>query len=176
MLAGMYRRVQYMVDPWLSALNALPRIALIPLVVLWFGLGMESKVAVVFLGAAVSIAINTFDGARSVSPDLLDVSRSYGASWPRRMVSVVIPGVLPFALVGLRLGVGRAVAGVMVAEYFTSDAGLGNFIFRAGQTLQTGRLLFGAVVVTVLALGAFRGIAAVERRFHRWRPSVGSAR
>jgi NitT/TauT family transport system permease protein len=175
LLAGLHKRVQYMVDPWLNAFNALPRIALIPLIVLWFGLGLESKVVIAFVGAAVSIAINTFDGARAVSQDFLDVAYSYGAPWRKRMVSVVIPAVTPFALVGLRLGIGRAVAGVMVGEYFTSDAGLGNYIFRAGQTLQTDKLLVGAISITLIALACFKVLALVERRVHRWRPAVGSA-
>jgi NitT/TauT family transport system permease protein len=175
LLAGYFRRFQYACDPWLNALNATPRIALIPLVVLWFGLDTASKVAVVFIGVFVSVAINTLGGVRVVDRHLADVATTFGASGMRRLTSVIIPGILPFALVGMRIGVGRAVAGVMVAEFFTSQAGLGNFIFRAGQTLQTGKLLFGAVFITALALLGFRGIAALERRFSKWRPRVGSA-
>jgi ABC-type nitrate/sulfonate/bicarbonate transport system permease component len=173
--AGYSRRFQYFVDPWLNALNSTPRIALLPLVVLWFGLGLMSKVAIVFIGVFVSVAINTLGGVRTVDRTLADVASTFGASGMRRLTSVVLPGILPFALVGMRLGVGRAVAGVMVAEFFTSQAGLGNFIFRAGQTLQTGKLLFGAVFITILALLGFHGLTALERRFSKWRPRVGSA-
>jgi ABC-type nitrate/sulfonate/bicarbonate transport system permease component len=173
--AGYSRRFQYLVDPWLNALNSTPRIALLPLVVLWFGLGLMSKVAIVFIGVFVSVAINTLGGVRTVDRTLADVATTFGASGMRRLTSVILPGILPFALIGMRLGVGRAVAGVMVAEFFTSQAGLGNFIFRAGQTLQTGKLLFGAVFITILALLGFRGLSALERRFSKWRPRVGSA-
>jgi NitT/TauT family transport system permease protein len=173
--AGYSRRFQYLVDPWLNALNSTPRIALLPLVVLWFGLGLMSKVAIVFIGVFVSVAINTLGGVRTVDRTLADVATTFGASGMRRLTSVILPGILPFALVGMRLGIGRAVAGVMVAEFFTSQAGLGNFIFRAGQTLQTDKLLFGAVFITILALLGFRGLSALERSFSKWRPRVGSA-
>jgi ABC-type nitrate/sulfonate/bicarbonate transport system permease component len=175
LLAGYSRRFQYFVDPWLNALNSTPRIALLPLVVLWFGLGLMSKVAIVFIGVFVSVAINTLGGVRTVDRTLSDVATTFGASGMRRLTSVILPGILPFALVGMRLGVGRAVAGVMVAEFFTSQAGLGNFIFRAGQTLQTGKLLFGALFITILALLGFQGLSVLERRFSKWRPRVGSA-
>jgi ABC-type nitrate/sulfonate/bicarbonate transport system permease component len=173
--AGYSQRFQFFVDPWLNALNSTPRIALLPLVVLWFGLGLMSKVAIVFIGVFVSVAINTLGGARTVDRTLSDVATTFGASGMHRLTSVILPGILPFVLVGMRLGVGRAVAGVMVAEFFTSQAGLGNFIFRAGQTMQTGKLLFGAVVITVLALLGFQGLSVLERRFSKWRPRVGSA-
>ena len=173
--AGYSRRFQFFVDPWLNALNSTPRIALLPLVVLWFGLGTMSKIAIVFIGVFVSVAVNTLGGVTTVDRTLADVATTYGASGMRRLTSVILPGILPFALVGMRLGVGRAVSGVMVAEFFTSQAGLGNFIFRAGQTMQTGKLLFGALFITVLALLGFRGLAALERRFSKWRPRVGSA-
>ena len=173
--AGYSLRFQFFVDPWLNALNSTPRIALLPLVVLWFGLGVMSKIVIVFIGVFVSVAINTLGGVRTVDRTLADVATTFGASGMHRLTSVILPGILPFALVGMRLGVGRAVAGVMVAEFFTSQAGLGNFIFRAGQTMQTGKLLFGALVITVLALLGFQGLSALERRFSKWRPKIGSA-
>jgi NitT/TauT family transport system permease protein len=175
-LTGWFRRWQYLVDPWLNALNATPRIALLPLIVLWFGLGLASKVVVVFLGVFVSIAFNTFHGVRVVEQSLMAVPLSFGANQRKRVTSVVLPSVVPFALVGMRIGIGRGITGMIVGEYFTSRAGLGNFIFRAGERLQTDRLLFGSIVVTAFGLGAFWGIARLERRFRRWRPLVGSAR
>lgn len=175
LVVGWVRRARYFFEPWLNALNATPRIALFPLVVLWFGLGLESKVAVVFLGTFVSVAINTFHGTLIVAREHLDVATSFHASAWRRLVSVVVPTAVPFVLVGMRLGIGRAVTGVLVAEYFSSEHGLGHFVFQAGQTLQTGKLLFGAVFITGMALVGFRGIATVERRVSAWRPRVGSA-
>ena len=174
-VAGWFRVLQALVDPWLNALNATPRIALLPLLILWFGLGVESKIAVVFIGVFVSVAFNTFYGVRTVDPDLLDLAHCFGASRAKLLMTIVLPSAIPFALVGMRLGVGRAVVGVLVSEYFTSNEGLGNFILRAGQADDIDRLLFGATFITILALVGFNLIARLERRVTAWRPQVGSA-
>jgi ABC-type nitrate/sulfonate/bicarbonate transport system permease component len=175
LLTGWFRPLHYLFEPWLAAFNSTPRLALLPLVVLWVGLGFWSKAVIVFLGVFFPVAINTFQGVRTVDSNLYDVSRSFGASTLRRIMSVVLPSVLPFALVGMKLGIGRAVSGVVVAEFFTSQDGLGNFIFRAGAQLDTSKLLFGAFFITALALGAFAVISAVERRVKAWQPRIGSA-
>jgi len=174
-VTGWFRTLHYLFEPWLSAFNATPRLALLPLVVLWVGLGLESKVVIVYLGVFFPVAVNVFHGVRTVDENLVDVARSFGATTRRRLTTVVLPSVVPFALVGMRIGVGRAIGGVLVAEFYTSQAGLGNMVFRAGQTLQTDRLLFGALFITVLALLGFRAIGALEERFKAWRPRVGSA-
>lgn len=174
-VTGWFRSLHYLVDPWLSAFNATPRLALLPLVVLWVGLGIQSKMVIVFLGVFFPVAVNTFHGVRTVDKNLIDVATSFGASVRRRMMTVVAPSIVPFALVGMRIGIGRAVGGVLVGEFYTSNAGLGNLVFRAGQQLQTDRLLFAAIFITLLALLGFRGIAALEQRFKAWRPRVGSA-
>jgi NitT/TauT family transport system permease protein len=110
-----------------------------------------------------------------VDANLIEVAGSFGASTRKRLTTVVLPAVLPFALVGMRIGIGRAVAGVIVAEFFTSNSGLGNLILRAGEQQQTDRLLFAALFVTVLALLVFRLASSVEGRFRGWRSRVGSA-
>lgn len=175
LLTGWFRTLHYLFEPWLAAFNATPRLALLPLVVLWVGLGFWSKAVIVFLGVFFPVAINTFQGVRTVDSNLYDVARSFGASTYRRIMSVVLPSALPFALVGMKLGIGRAVSGVVVAEFFTSQDGLGNFIFRAGAQLDTPKLLFGAFFITGLALAAFALISAVERRVKSWQPRIGSA-
>lgn len=175
MLTAWYRTPHYLFEPWLAAFNATPRLALLPLVILWVGLGFWSKAVIVFLGAFFPIAINTFHGVRTVDKNLLDVSTSFGASSGRRVWTVVLPSTLPFTLVGMRLGVGRGVTGVIVAEFFTSQAGLGHFIFNAGQRMKTDDLLFGAIFVMILALFVFRAVGMVEKRFKAWQPRVGSA-
>jgi NitT/TauT family transport system permease protein len=175
LLTGWFTTPHYLFEPWLAGFNSTPRLALLPLVILWVGLGFWSKAVIVFLGAFFPVAINTFHGVRTVDRNLLDVSTSFGASGRRRLWTVVLPSVLPFTLVGMRLGVGRAISGVVVAEFFTSQAGLGHFIFRAGSRLETADLLFGALFITLLALFAFRGIGFFEKRFQAWQPRVGSA-
>ena len=175
LVTGWFRPLHYFFDPWLSAFNATPRIALLPLVILWVGLGIMSKIVIVFLGVFFPIVIQTFYGVRTVDANLIEVSRSFGATPRQRLLTVVLPSVVPFVLTGMRIGVGRGVGGVLVGEFFTSQAGLGNMVFRAGQTLQTDRLLFGAIFITILALLGFKAISTLEARFRVWRPRVGSA-
>ena len=175
LVTGWFRDLNYFFEPWLSAFNSMPRIALLPLVILWAGLGLASKVVIIFLGAFFPVAINTFLGVRTVDKNFVEVARTFGASRWKRITTVVLPSVLPFILVGMRIAVGRSVAGVVVAEFYTCNAGLGCMIFKAGQALQTDRLLFGALFMTILALVFFQLIATLERRVRAWRPQVGSA-
>lgn len=173
-VAGWYRRFNFMIDPWLNFMNALPRVALLPLIVLWVGIGIWSKVIVVFLGAFFAIVINTLYGVRTVDHRLLDVSKSFNASQGRIFKTVVLPGSVPFILAGLRLGVGRALIGVIVGELYSANAGIGYMIAIAGQTLQPDRLLFGVVLLTMMGVFLVEVLRQFEKRFQRWRPSVGS--
>jgi ABC-type nitrate/sulfonate/bicarbonate transport system permease component len=172
LVLGRFRRPGYMFEPWLDALNATPRVALLPLVILWFGIGLNSKVAIVFLGVFVSVVYNAYYGVRSIDRGLENVTRVFGASKWREFLSLVWPSSVPFVLVGMRLGIGRGVAGLMIAEFFASNAGIGHYIFVAGQAFRADRVLFGAIVLTVLALICFGIIGAVERRFESWRPAL----
>ncbi|MCC6177002.1 MAG: ABC transporter permease [Chloroflexi bacterium] len=173
-VAGWYRRFNFFIDPWLNFMNSLPRVALLPLIVLWVGIGIWSKVIVVFLGAFFTIVINTLYGVRTVDKRLLDVAHSFDASQGRVFRTVVLPGSVPFILAGLRLGVGRALIGVIVGELYSSNAGLGHMISIASQTLQTDRLLFGVLLLTLMGVVLVEVLRVVEKRFQRWRPSVGA--
>ncbi len=172
--AGWYRRFNFFIDPWLNFMNALPRVALLPLIVLWVGIGIWSKIVVVFLGAFFTIVINTLYGVRTVDRRLLEVAASFNASQGRVFTSVVLPGSVPFILAGLRLGVGRALIGVIVGELYSSNAGVGHMITIAAQTLQTDRLLFGVILLTLMGVVAVELLRVVERRFQAWRPKVGA--
>jgi len=172
LILGRFRRLGYMFEPWLDALNATPRVALLPLVLLWFGIGLSSKVAIVFLGVFVSVIYNAYYGVRAVDRALENVPWVFGASRWREFVSLVWPTSVPFVLVGMRLGIGRGVAGLMISEFFASNAGLGHYIFVAGQAFRADKVLFGAIVLTVLALILFGIIGVLERRFESWRPRL----
>jgi ABC-type nitrate/sulfonate/bicarbonate transport system permease component len=174
LLAGWYRKFNYFIDPWLNFMNALPRVALLPLIVLWVGIGIWSKIVVVFLGAFFTIVINTLYGVRTVDKRHLDVAHSFNASQGRIFTSVVLPGSVPFILAGLRLGVGRALIGVIVGELYSSNAGIGYMITIASQTLQTDRLLFGVILLTFMGVIAVEALRQIEKRFQQWRPSVGA--
>jgi NitT/TauT family transport system permease protein len=169
---GSSRRLGHLVAPWLDGLNATPRIALLPLIVLWVGLGFWAAVFIVYLGAFFSIAINTSNGVKTVDPRLKNVARSFGASRMRRFFTITLPATVPYTIAGLKIGVGRALIGVFVAEIFGGTAGIGYMIKLAGQTLQTDRVFFGVAVFIVMGVALFALISALERRFERWRPKA----
>jgi ABC-type nitrate/sulfonate/bicarbonate transport system permease component len=169
---GWYRRVSLTFDPWLNFFNALPRVALIPLVVLWAGLGIEMKTIIVFFGGFFSIILPTVEGVRTVDRQFLDVARSFRA--PQRLIftSLVIPGTLPFIVSGIRLAVGRVLAGVIIAEFYAQTSGLGVMIARSGATLQSDRALFGVLIFTIVGIVLTEAVGIAERYFQRWRPSI----
>ena len=175
LVTGWYRRLSYAIEAWLNGLNATPRIALLPLVVLWAGIGQPATTVIVFIGVFFPIAINAFYGVRTVDRGFLSVADSYGASDLRKFRTVILPSMLPFILAGARLGIGRGVIGVVIGEFYSSQAGLGNYIFVAGATLQIDKVLFGALFITALALIAFTALQRLERRFQAWRPDAQAA-
>jgi NitT/TauT family transport system permease protein len=172
LLAGYSKRFGYVASPWLDGLNATPRVALLPLVVLWVGLGFWAAIVIVFLGAFFSIAINTSNGVKTVDRRLLNLAKSFGASRRKVFFSVVGPATVPYTVAGLRIGIGRALIGVFVAEIFGGSAGIGYMIKLAGQTLQTDRVFFGVVVFMLLGVALFWTVGMAERRFERWRPKA----
>jgi NitT/TauT family transport system permease protein len=172
LLAGWYPRLNYFLDPWLSFLYALPRIALMPLVVLWVGLTIWSVVVAVFLGVFFTVIINTLQGVRTVDHRLLDVAASFRAGRARVFRTVVLPSTVPFIIGGLRLGVGHALVGVFIGELYASNAGIGFMILLAGQREDTDRLLFGVAVFTLVGVALIECLCVLEQRFQKWRPPV----
>jgi NitT/TauT family transport system permease protein len=170
LLIGWYKKLQYIFDPWLNFLNSLPRFSLMPVIVIAFGLGILSKVAVVFLGAFFAIVIPTIQGVRTVDRRYLDVAQSFGASKPRLFITVVAPSTVPFIVTGLRLGIARALIGVVTGELFAATGGLGVMIKRASEALQTDRLLFGVLIFTISGILFVEAIRRLEKYFERWRP------
>ncbi|HEU4673459.1 MAG TPA: ABC transporter permease [Candidatus Limnocylindrales bacterium] len=171
-VAALYRRLGYAVEPFLNGLNATPRIALLPLIVLWAGIGWPATTVTVFIGVFMPIAINAFYAVRTVDRGLLTVANHFGASQRRKLRTLVLPSVVPFVLAGARLGIGRGVLGVVIGEFYSSTSGLGNFIFVAGSTLQIDKIIFGALFMTTIALVAFIALERVERRVGSWRPDL----
>jgi ABC-type nitrate/sulfonate/bicarbonate transport system permease component len=175
LLVGWYRRLNYAVDPWLNFANALPRVALIPLIVLTAGLGIEMKITVVFLGAVFTIMVATVEGVRTVERHLLDVSRSFRARQRLIFTSLVIPGTLPFIVSGMRIAVGRVLAGVIIAEFYAQTQGLGVMILKSGYAFDSARMMFGILLFTLLGIVLYEVVGYGERYFGRWRPSLEEA-
>jgi NitT/TauT family transport system permease protein len=169
---GWYRRVSFAFDPWLNFVNAIPRAALIPLVVLWVGLGIEMKIVIVFLGGFFSIILPTVEGVRTVDQGLLDVAHSFRASQRRVFTSVVIPATVPFIATGVRLALGRLLIGVVIAELYAQTQGIGVMIERSADVLDSARMLFGVLIFTLMGVLTAGLAGRVERRFQRWRPSA----
>lgn len=174
--AGWFRRLQYALDPWLNFFNSLPRVALLPVLVLLFGLGVLSKIAVVYLGAFFSIVIPTVQGVRTVDRRYIDVAASFRASRRLLFTSVVGPATVPFIITGLRLGVARALIGVVTGELYAATEGLGVMIRRAAEVRQGDRMLFGVLMFTVAGIVSVEAIRRIEARFQRWRPSTEERR
>lgn len=169
---GWYRRVSFTFDPWLNFFNAIPRPALIPLVVLWVGLDIQMKIIIVFIGGFFSIIVPTVEGVRTVEPQLLDVARSFRASNLRLFTSLVIPATVPFIATGVRLALGRLLIGVVVAELYAQTQGLGVLIERSAESLQSDRMMFGILLFTLMGVITTAAAGRVERHLQRWRPSM----
>jgi ABC-type nitrate/sulfonate/bicarbonate transport system permease component len=172
---GWYKKVAYIFDPFVNAMNATPRVALLPLVIIWLGIGILSKVGIIFLGAVFPILINARDGVKTTPLNLLTAARSFGASEWMLFKTVVLPSTVPFILTGLRLGLGRAIVGVMVGELYAATAGIGFMITVAGATFQTDKVFVGVLVFALTGMIGTELITRVEKRFNRWRPAVGAA-
>jgi NitT/TauT family transport system permease protein len=169
-LLGRSRTLNAMLDPFITAFNATPRLVFLPLLMLWFGLGVWSKVVIVFIGAIFPILINTYEGVRNADRLLINVVRSFGASeWDVARL-VVVPNALPYIIAGLRLAIGRAVLGVVVAEFFGAEQGLGVVMVQAASRYQVDVVFAGLVVFAVLSLVMTGLVRLLEDRLSRWRP------
>jgi ABC-type nitrate/sulfonate/bicarbonate transport system permease component len=173
-MVGWYKRASYIFDPFINAMNATPRVALLPLVIIWLGSGILSKVGIIFLGAVFPILINTRDGVKTTPYNLLTAARSFGASEWMLFKTVVLPSTIPFILTGMRLGLGRAIVGVMVGELYAATAGIGFMITVAGATFQTDKVFVGVLIFALTGMLGMEALTRVERRFDKWRPKVGA--
>jgi NitT/TauT family transport system permease protein len=173
-MIGWYKKVSYIFDPFVNAMNATPRVALLPLVIIWLGIGILSKVGIIFLGAVFPILINTRDGVKTTPLNLLNAAKSFDASEWMVFKAVVLPSTVPFILSGLRQGLGRAIVGVMVGELYAATAGIGFMITVAGATFQTDKVFVGVLIFALTGMLGTELLARVEKRFDKWRPKVGA--
>ena len=161
-------RIKQIAQPWISGLYATPTIALAPLFILWFGIGIWSKVLVVILLVLFPVTINTEAGLRTTSERLTEMLRSFGASPRQIFFKVSLPSALPFILAGLKLGIGRGLIGVVVAELFGSRAGLGRLISQSADAFNMPELFAGVIVLAVAGIAMTAGFGWVERKLVPW--------
>ena len=162
-------RVRDYVNPWIATLYTTPRIAFAPVLLLWFGIGGGSKVAIVFLGCVFPILINSYYGMRAVNREYVELARSFRLSSRALFVKILLPASIPFILAGIRLAIGRGLTGVAIAEWFGATEGLGYLVFFAGQTLNVPTLFVGVAAFAVLGILGFEVVRWFEAYVTPWR-------
>ena len=167
--AGRSDTVSALIDVPVSALYAVPAVTLVPVIVLWFGFAVTAKTVVVFLFVVFPVLINTTRGVREVDPELLEVARSFCSSERRMWFDLILPSALPFIVTGLRLAIGRALIGVIIAEFYTSLSGLGDLITTNASNFQTARMFVPIVVIALLGVVFTALLELAERRLVPWR-------
>lgn len=169
-IVGRYRVMDRTLSPYFSALYALPVVALVPLVLIWFGFELTGRVIVVFLAAFFPLLINVYQGVRDAPHDLLEVARSFGVRSELGLLRrVVIPAAVPFILAGVRLGIGRGVVGMAIAEVYLRLSGLGTLIAQYGSSFRTDYLIAAIIPLPLLGIGLTKLLAVLEGRFRTWR-------
>lgn len=169
-LMGWYTRLNAVLDPFVNALYATPRIALMPLIIIWFGIDLPAKIAIIFLSSVFPILVNTITGVRTIERDFVKVARSFGATDRQLFTTVALPSSVPNLLTGLRLGLGHALIGIVVGEMYGSSAGIGFMMQTAGATFQTDKVMVGIVIIAAAGMSMTQLLKSVERRFDSWRP------
>lgn len=170
-ILGRSKTINAAFDPFVTAFNSTPRLIFLPIILVWFGIGMWSVVLVVFIGAVFPLLINTYEGVKNADRLLINVVRSFGANEWEVNKLVVLPNSLPFIISGLRLAIGRAVLGIVVAEFFGgSSTGVGVLMVNAAQQYRVDIVFAGLIVFMVISLVMTGAVRAVEARFSRWRP------
>lgn len=166
---GLSRLLDRMFSPIVAAIYPLPKLAILPLLVFWFGMGEGSKVALIALGTFFYACLNTYTGVRLVDPILIKAARNLAASRAQIVRTVILPGALPMTITGLKLAAGYSLALIVAAEMIAANTGLGHFVLLSGQFLQTDRLMAGVVVFGILGILANLIMDLAERWLAPWR-------
>ncbi|MEV4673601.1 MULTISPECIES: ABC transporter permease [Actinomadura] len=172
LLIGRFRAVEAALGWLIIAGYAMPMIALIPVFVLWFGLGFAVKMAMVMVMTVFAIVINTWNGVQNVPRATIEVGMAFNASQARILRQIVVPSVIPSIMTGLRIGIGKAVVGIVIAEFFTALGGIGGVIVEAGHSFQPDRMFAAVVVLMAAAVVLTWLIGIAERRLAPWNRSI----
>jgi len=171
-LLGWYRIPRLVLDPFINGFYATPRIAFIPLIIMWFGIGLGAKIFIVFLSVFFPILINTIHGVKTTDAQLLKAARSFCASEWEIFRSVVLPCTVPFIVTGIRQGVAHGLIGVVVGEFFVGSDGIGYLIGEGGTMFETDLLFVGVVIVMFIGITMSQLLNRVTGYFDRWRTEV----
>jgi ABC-type nitrate/sulfonate/bicarbonate transport system permease component len=171
LLSGRSPMLAGLLDIPVTALYATPMVALVPILVLWFGFGTAAKVVVVLLFTVFPVLINTQRGVREVDPRLVEVAHAFCSTEYRLWTDLILPSALPFVMTGIRLAIGRALIAVIVAEFYTAIAGLGYLIVSNAHAFQTARVFVPIVGLMILGVVTTGLLEMAEARIARWRPT-----
>jgi ABC-type nitrate/sulfonate/bicarbonate transport system permease component len=166
---GRYAIIEWATDIYVNALYSTPMVAVVPLIVLWFGFRVPAKVIIVFLFMVFPVLLNTYEGVKNVDRNLQEVAQSFCSSESQLWRHLIVPSAVPFIVAGVRLAIGRGLVGMIVAEFYTSVTGLGYMIVRYANSLETDKLFVPIVVVMILGVTLMWLAKWVEGRIAPWR-------
>ena len=169
MLLARSRVLRVGIEPYIMTLYATPMVALIPFILSMMGFGFAPKVLVVFLFAVFPVLYNTVEGARSIKPEMIEVARSFRSGEWALWREVMLPYTLPYTMTGVRQAIGRALVGMIAAEFFLSSTGLGQLIMSASQNFDTGGVFASILIIGLIGVGLMRLGLKIEQHFARWR-------
>jgi len=169
LLLARVRILRIGIEPYLMILYATPMVALIPFILSLMGFGFAPKVLVVFLFSFFPVLYNTVEGARSIKPELIEVAKSFRSGEWSLWSEVMLPYTLPYIMTGVRQAIGRALVGMVAAEFFLSSTGLGQLIMSASQNFDTAGVFASILVIGLIGVGLMRVGLTIEKHFARWR-------
>lgn len=172
LLMGRFRAVEHFLDLYVNVLMSAPTTAFVPVLIMWFGLGVESRIAVVFLFAVFVIIINTLTGVKQVDSVLVEMARSFGAKEKEIFFKIILPAAMPAIMAGVRLGMGRAVKGMVTAEMLLTLTGIGAMIMQYGSSFATDSLFAVILTILIIAMITMRAVQWLDRRLTGWKAEI----
>ena len=171
LVMGWRRRVEYALDPFLTAMYASPLVALAPLLIIVFGVGVLGKAALVFLLSVFPFVFNVFAGVKSTDALLINVIRSFGGTEKDLYFKVILPSTMPYLIAGARLAIGRGLVGIIVGEFYAASEGIGFAISQAGDTYRLPDMFVGIIILSVIAVVLTEAMRRLELTVAPWRAS-----
>ncbi len=172
LLMGRFRAVEHFLDLYINTLMSAPMTAFVPALILWFGLGIESRIAVVFLFAVFVIVINTMTGVKQVDRTFVEMGRSFGAREAEVFFKIILPAAMPAIMAGIRLGMGRAVKGMVTAEMLLTLTGIGAMIMQYGSAFATDALFAVILTILIVAMITMKLLEAVDQWLTGWKTEI----
>ena len=172
LLMGRFRAVEHFLDLYVNSLMSAPTTAFVPVLIMWLGLGVQSRIAVVFLFAVFVIIINTMTGVKQVDRIWLEMARSFGAKEREVFFKIILPAAMPAIMAGIRLGMGRAVKGMVTAEMLLTLTGIGAMIMQYGSAFATDALFAVILTILIVAMITMKLVQAIDQRLTGWKVEV----